>query len=159
MPVWGKLARNTPKVSPGSINNANQSARIRNLDLRYDKGVRTITFYGEVSSSHKPSSYSVMISFKGVLENDGLSDEEILQGYQPKPSLSRHEVLIRCSCPSYRFRFDKANRMNRAGTGARFPAYHRLTARKPNNPHNLPGFCKHALEFIEYLQRQGFIYG
>lgn len=158
MPVWGKLARTTPKVSPGSINNVNQAVRIHVNDVRYDKGVRTLTFFGEVSSSHKPSTYSLIITFKNVNEHDGLTEEEILQGYKPKPSLSKNEVLLRCSCLSYRFRFDKANRLNNVGTGARFPSYHKLTNRKPNNPRNLPGFCKHALEFIEFLQKQGFIY-
>lgn len=158
MPVWRALARGTPKVSPGSINNADYGARISNLDLRYDKGVRTLTFYGEVRSSSRPIGYTVMVTFKNVEPTQNLTDEEIQQGFQPKPSLGKNEVLVRCSCTSYRFRFDKANRSHRAGTGARFAAYHRKTDRAPNNPRNLPGFCKHLLEFITYLQDNGFIY-
>lgn len=158
MPVWRALARGTQQVSPGSLDNASQLARIENLDLRYDAGVKTLTFYGEVTSNSHIGRYNVMVTFKGVDPDTGLTDEEILQGYKPRPSLSKNEVLVSCRCPSYRFRFDKANRSNRVGTGARFPNYHRLTNRKPNNPRNLPGFCHHILEFIEYLQKQGFIY-
>lgn len=157
MPKWGTLAKNTPKVSPGSINNASQAARINHLDLRYDAGVKTLTFYGEVRSTNSFGGHSIILTFKNVKREDGLTKEELLAGYQPKPSLAKHEVMMRCSCMSYRFRFDKANRDHGAGTGARFRIYHRKTNRKPNNPLNLPGFCKHALEFVTYLQQQGFI--
>lgn len=158
MPVWRVLAKGTPEVSPGSIDNVSQLAKIENLDLRYDAGVKTLTFYGQVTSNKHFGRYNVIVTFKDVDPDEGLTEEEIQQGYKPKPSLSDHEVLVNCRCPSYRFRFDKANRSNRVGTGARFAAYHRKTDRKPNNPMNLPGFCHHLLEFVEYLQRQGFIY-
>lgn len=158
MPIWRALARGTPKVSPGTIDNIVGNTRIYHLDLRYDEGVQTLTFYGEIRSSKHPTGYSMQIMFKGVTKTQGLTDEEIAQGYQPKPSLSKNEILVRCSCPSYRFRFDKANRSEGAGAGARFPNYHRLTNRKPNNPRNIIGGCKHTFMFIDYLQRQGFIY-
>jgi len=158
MPVYRALYKGTKNVAPKSINNLTQSARINHLDLRYDEGVSTITFYADVSSSSKPSSYSCIVSFKGVKRTDGLTEEEIIKGFQPKPSLSKHEILVRCSCPNYRFRFDKANRTAGAGTGARFPNYHRKTDRAPNNPYNLPGMCSHLIEFIDYLQKQGFIH-
>jgi len=158
MPVWRALARGTKKVSPGSITNASSTAMINDLDVQYMAGVKTLTFSANVSSNKHIGFYHVIITFKNVEQDDGLTDEEVMQGFKPKPTLSEHEVMINCRCPSYRFRFDKANRSNRAGTGARFPIYHRKTDRAPNNPRNLPGFCHHALELIEYLQRQGFIH-
>lgn len=157
MPKWGTLARNTAEVSPGSIDNASQAARISHLDLRYNKNFKTLTFYGEVRSTNGFAGHSVMLVFKNVKREDGLTKEELAAGYQPKPSLSKHEVMMRCSCASYRFRFDYANRSHGVGTGAKFKIYHKKTNRKPNNPYNLPGFCKHALEFVTYLQQQGFI--
>ena len=85
------------------------------------------------------------------------TEEEIQQGYMPKPSISENNVMMRCSCPSYRFRFDDANRRNGAGTGARFGIYHRKTDRAPNNPSHIPGACKHLIEFLDYLQSNGFL--
>ena len=76
-----------------------------------------------------------------------------------KVCLNENEVMMRCSCPSYRFRFDEANRRHQAGTGARFGIYHRKSDREPNNPNNIPGACKHIIEFITYLQDRGFITG
>lgn len=158
MPVYKNIYKSTPKVSPGSIDNVSNLARITDLNLRYDAGVRTMIFYGTVHTTHNPIGYNVQITFKNVKRDDGLTEEEIIQGFQPKPTLSKHEMQVRCSCASYRFRFDQANRSNGVGTGAKFPIYHRLTNRKPNNPKNLMGFCKHVIEFVDYLQKQGFIH-
>lgn len=157
MPVWKQLAQSTPKVSPGAVSNSSKT-NISNFNLQYDSKKKIITYYGSVASSSMPGGYNVIISFLNVGPEDGLTDDEILQGFKPKPSLANNEVQVRCSCPAYRFRFDQANRSHGAGTGKKFPNYHRKTDRAPNNPNNLPGFCKHLLEFVEYLQRQGFIH-
>ena len=157
MPVWKTLRRNMPRVTPSSPDKINFSARVEGLDLRYMKGMRTMTYTGTIRSHDKPLAYSMILVFKRVDEHENLTEEEIAQGYQPKPSLSNNELQVRCSCPSYRFRFDRANRDHNAGTGANFPFYLRKTNRKPNNPRNLPSFCPHIQEFINYLLERGFI--
>ena len=159
MPVWRDVVQGARKVSPGSVDNASQAAKIENLDLRYDEGVQTLTFYGTVHSASRPTAYTMILTFKNVDRLEGLTEEEIQQGYMPKPSLNENEVMMRCSCPSYRFRFDEANRRHQAGTGARFGIYHRKSDREPNNPNNIPGACKHIIEFITYLQDRGFVTG
>lgn len=159
MPVWRDVVQGARQVSPGSVDNVSQAARIENLDLRYDEGVQTLTFYGTVHSASHPTAYTMILTFKDVDRLEGLTEEEIQQGYMPKPSLNHNEVMMRCSCPSYRFRFDDANRRHQVGTGARFGIYHRKTDRAPNNPGHIPGACKHLIEFIDYLQDRGFITG
>lgn len=157
MPVWKTLRTNTPKVSPGSIDHIRYDEKVQGLDLNYMKGMKTLTFTGVIKSHEHPVGYNIIVTFKKVEPTANLTPEEIEQGFQPKPSLSSNELLVRCSCPSYRFRFDKANRDHRAGTGARFPIYIRKTNRKPNNPLNLPGLCVHESEFLQYLLERGFI--
>lgn len=158
MALWKVAAKNLSKVTPSTPHRIDNSPRVYGLNLRYDAGVKTMTFTGEVRSSTRHAGYTVILTFKDIEQTDGLSPEEIVQGFYPKPNLSKNEVLMRCSCPSYRFRFDTANRKARMGTGARFGAYHRLTNRKPNNPNDLPSGCKHLFEFIIYLQNNGFIF-
>lgn len=153
---WNELLKNVPKVTPNY--NFSTSAKVHGLDVNYQLGVKTITFTGEINSFHGGGSYSIIVSFSKVEPTDGLTEEEIAQGYMPKPSLAKNDVHVRCSCPSYRFRFDKANRANRASMGKNFGNYHRLTNRAPNNPHDLPGFCYHIIEFVDYLQSQGFVH-
>ena len=157
MPVWKELIHDTEKVSPGSVVNATND-RIENLDLQYDEQAKTLTFTGTIRSSTRPVGYSLILTFKNVDRTQGLTEEEILQGYQPKPSLANNEVAMRCSCPSYRFRFAEANKHYQAATGPGFGVYHRKTDRAPNNPQNLPGACKHLISFIIYLQDRDFIH-
>jgi hypothetical protein len=157
MPVWKTLRRNMPKVTPSSPNRIDYGAKIDRLDLNYMAGMKTLTFTGLVHSHERPATYSMILVFKNVTAYENLTEEEIEQGFQPKPSLSNNELQVRCSCPSYRFRFDRANRDHHAGTGARFPTYIRKTNRRPNNPRNLPSFCPHVQEFINYLLERGFI--
>lgn len=153
---WHELLRNTPKVTPNR--NISTSGIISGLDVKYQIGVKTINFYGTIQSKHSGHKYSMIVSFNRVNPTDGLTEEEILQGYMPKPSLKDHDIQVRCSCPSYRFRFDEANRTARASSGRGFGMYHRKTDRAPNNPRDLPGLCYHLIEFVDYLKSQGFIH-
>lgn len=152
---WNDLLRNVNQVTPnrrlGSTN------KPKNLDVKYQLGTKVLTFTGEMPSSKGTHGYSIQVNFLRIEPTDGLTDEEILQGYMPKPTLAKDDLQVRCSCPSYRFRFDTANRENRAALG-RFGAYHRKTDRAPNNPHDLPGLCYHLIEFMDYLQSQGFVH-
>ena len=157
MAIYRAVLRSTPKVSPKTPTTVLINPTISNLDVQYYAGTRTITFYGSVKSHNQFGSYNVMLTFKNVKPHDGLTNEEIAQGFKPKPTLGENEIMGRCSCPNYRFRFDKANRMHGVGTGARFGFYRRKTNRKPYNPKNLIGFCAHLMEFVNYLQETGFI--
>lgn len=153
---WKELLHNVPRVTPNY--NFSASSNILNLDVNYQVGVKTITFTSNIHSAHQGATYSIIVSFSKVEPTDGLTEDEILQGYMPKPSLKDNDIHVRCNCPSYRFRFDKANRANRASMGRNFGNYHRITNRAPNNPHDLPGFCYHIIEFVDYLKSQGFVH-
>ena len=152
---WNDLLRNVDRVTPnhrlGSTN------KPKHLDVKYQLGTKVLTFTGEMPSSKGTHGYSIQINFLRIEPTDGLTEEEILQGYMPKPTLAKDDLQVRCSCPSSRFRFDSANRSNRASLG-RFGAYHRTTDRAPNNPNDLPGLCYHLIEFMDYLQSQGFVH-
>lgn len=152
---WNELLRNTPKVTPNY--NFGATNKVFNLDVKYQAGIKAITFYGSIRSAHSSEVYHMQVSFSRIDTTEGLTDNEILEGYLPKPSLAKHDIQVRCDCASYRFRFDEANHENRASLG-KFGIYHRKTNRKPNNPRNLPGICYHLIEFVDYLQSQGFIH-
>ena len=157
MPLYRAVLRSTPKVSPKTPTSVSNNPRIDGLNVEYYAGTKILTFTATINSNNRIGHYSVMLTFKGVLPEEGLTEEEIFQGYKPKPTLGENEIMGRCSCPNYRFRFDKANRMHGVGTGARFGFYRRKTNRKPNNPKNLMGFCSHLMEFVNYLKENGFI--
>lgn len=152
---WNELLRNVPKVTPNY--NFGASSNISDLDVNYDINKQVITFIGNVRSAKSGYKYSVKVSFNKIGPTDGLTEDEIMQGYMPKPTLAENDIKVSCNCPSYLFRFDKADRVNRAGLGKGF-VYHRKTNRIPNNPRDLPGVCYHLIEFVDYLHSQGFVH-
>lgn len=157
MPVWRSLTVGTKKVSPATIPNTAFIADIANFNVTYNKISKKIGFYGEIRSKKRHVVYNVIVMFTNILSTQGLTPEEIEAEYKPKPSISRDHILLRCSCPSYRFRFDKANRDHFCSAGKSFPIYHRKTNRKPNNPRNLAGYCSHLNYFVSVLLKQGFV--
>lgn len=158
MPVYKKLLEGTRKVSPGTIHNYSTLAKCSVKEVIYDPDSKIIRFTGTVVSSTRRGKYNCIVEFLNIEPLEGLTDEEIQQGFNPKPNLADDEIRCRCNCTSYRFRADYANRRAGAGTGSRFPTWHRLTDRKSNNPDNTPCFCKHVMEFVNYLQKQGFVH-
>ena len=157
MPIYKSVVRSTSKVSPNTPNSVVNNPMIELKNVNYQMGVKTLTFTGTVKSHNRFGTYNVIVTFKNVGPRDGLSDEEIMQGFKPKAKLGRNDIMARCGCPNYRFRFDKANRSHGVGTGSRFGFYHRKTDRKPNNPLENMGFCAHIMEFVNFLKKQGFI--
>ena len=156
MALYNTLLESTPKVSPKTPDSVREP-RVSGLDLNYDPKTERLTYSARVHSNSTPSNYDVLIEFSDVKQNQGLTEEEIQQGFQPKPSLNNNEVKVFCNCTNYRFRFDEPNRSNGVGTGPAFPTYVRKTNRAPNNPAQLPGVCSHIIELMNYLVTQVFI--
>lgn len=152
---WNELLSNVAKVTPNY--NFGASSNISDLDVNYDIKKQTIIFSGSVRSAKSGHKYAVRVSFNKIGPTDGLTEDEIMEGYMPKPSLAKDDIKVSCSCPSYMFRFNKADRASKAGLGRGF-VYHRKTDRAPNNPHDLPGVCYHLIEFVDYLHSQGFVH-
>ena len=155
---WNTLLTSTEKVNDTSLKNADASTKVSNLALHYYKGVKTLTFTGEIKSSVKAAKYSCIVTFTKVDADENLTDEEVMQGFYPKPSLSENDIQVRCSCPSYRFRYSYQNSRNSASTGSKVKAYTSKHMRPSVNPKNLPGVCKHLIEFVNYLVENGFIF-
>lgn len=162
---WAILLRDAGKVQN---NNVDQSNLVRDNAIVYSAGTGQLTFYLEVLGSHGKT-YTVQISFKGIDEltpnsreeaekilrdnnfmmvQDGSKNNHIIH----KPDLTKDDVQIRCTCPSFRFSYAYQDKQQKALFGRNFPPYHRKTKnRPPRNPRNLPGICKHIIVAMENL--------
>ena len=87
---WNDLLRNVPKVTPNY--NFGASSNISGLDVNYDINKQVITFTGNVRSAHNGHKYSIKVDFIKIGPTDGLTEDEIMQGYMPKPSLSENDI-------------------------------------------------------------------
>lgn len=157
MPVYKTLRKTTSIVTPSINNTIDDTAPCHVEDIEYDENSGLLQFYGTVNSSSKPRRYDIQIAFKNVEKTENLTIDEIREGFKPKPNLLDHEILMRCDCDAYWSRFYKANYFSSATIGNSFPRGHNRSNRKPYNPKNIPGCCKHIIQFVTYLQNQGFV--
>jgi len=164
MVKYADLLKGIKYVNPSTSVDSNLNV-IHPSDPIYYAGTRIIRFIAHVASDRhapwksyiyrKPSEYSVEIDFKGVGETDGLNQMEIRQHHLPRPSLSKNDIMIRCTCLNYNFRVDFANRRVRAAAGARPPRYRSRSGEHLND--DTPTICKHAISYVNWLLNNGFI--
>lgn len=152
---YKELLNSTRKVSPISLQEAG-TRKTFDLDLSYDERHQIMTFTGKIQGSR--GYYEWQLDFMNVGKEDNLSILEIREGRFPKPSLSRNEIKVFCSCDSFRFTFSEPNRLRNAKTGPSFPGFVRKTNRVSRNPNQQPGLCKHLITVVEELVNEGFIF-
>ncbi|QPB08509.1 SWIM-type zinc finger protein [Vibrio phage Va2] len=66
-------------------------------------------------------------------------------------------VLLRCSCPDFRFTFMYPDYDKKSLQGRRIPYQRKTTTRPPRNPDDIPGVCKHLIAVFNKLTNLGFI--
>lgn len=152
---YKELLNSTRKISPTSIQEAG-TRKTFDLDLSYDEQHQIMTFTGKIAGSR--GAYDWQLDFMNVDKEENLSTLEIREQRFPKPSLSRHDIKVFCSCDSFRFTFSEPNRLRNAKTGPSFPGFVRKTDRASRNPNQQPGLCKHLITVVEELVNEGFIF-
>jgi hypothetical protein len=106
--------------------------------------------------------YNPLILFKNVKyhprRNPGLveivSSDTQQHYFIEKLNSNRNDVLLRCSCGDYFWRFNYYNRIDRSLYGAVRSPYqgeYRI------NPREMPGMCKHLMKLGISLQESGFL--
>lgn len=144
-------------VTPNSQTNYN-SSKCHVNNVYYAEGTKTLKISGTVTSDTRPGrAYSVEVDVMDVKREDGLSEEELLSGFYPRPNINEKTIQIRCNCESYRFRFAEYNQKEKASAGYFGKLGVSKSGRAPNNPKGWPGECKHIREFVNYLIQQGFV--
>lgn len=81
--------------------------------------------------------------------------------YHQVPSVGRNTVLLKCSCPDFRFRWEKPLFDNGALIG-QWRKYTRVTPPPPvglphANPEELMGYCKHVNSLLFALKDSGYV--
>lgn len=109
-------------------------------------GTRSVKMTAEIMSQDMDKSYTVIMDFYNVGENE-------------LPSLSKNPVRARCSCAAYYFWFSYANKLHSALSGRTFTPYVPVQNPKrivpPRNPNNYPGLCKHLIAFGKGIVNSG----
>ena len=142
-------------------------------------GVKTLTFSGIMKSMTNPGQgYNMLIVFQGVnfseepqpdwIDVQAIMDNGEKKVYYCPPANLDTKVAVRCTCPDFAFRFwyplKKYNAIALPQRPAQIGKWLKQVQSgkikrkgKPQNPHNIPGICKHLMSFFIVLRDQGFI--
>lgn len=119
-------------------------------------GVKTLFLRGTAFNENRQ--YSPIILFKNVVysnEGDNLIDIVASDGLHyrlKKLSVNENNVLLRCGCKDFFWRFNYYNHLDKSLFGRKRTSYESQGLRGPINPMEMPGMCKHLMKLIETLK-------
>ena len=145
----------------GLRQHATQPIKITNLKWTPYKGMKTLFIQG--LAQNETREYSPIILLKKVKYRDELEEGGVSitasdgQVYNfDKLSLENTDVVVRCGCKDFNFRFKHYNKLDKSLYGIDGKPYQKVTEhRPPANPLEMPGMCKHIIKTVEVLKSSG----
>jgi len=119
-------------------------------------GMKTLLVRGRAKNEGKE--YNTLVLFKGVAYHESAtsgiisltaSDEK--EYYLEQLSTEDTDVLVRCNCPDFYWRFNYFNHVDKSLHGKKRAKYEALYDPGSANPQELPGTCKHLMKFMQVL--------
>lgn len=174
MPVkTGMVLKELKQFRKGAPNKYNNKLKVTKFEEANAAGINSVTFRGIVTGEFvrqdedggraKRQKYRVAVQFFEVKFSKAKSKffsipakiGKALQ-FRQVPNLKENTVKLKCSCPDFRFRFEKELFDNKGLIG-RFRKYTRKTPPPPEghpfaNPDELMGYCKHVHSFLVRLK-------
>ena len=135
---------------------ATQPIEIMEMTWLPYRGVKTLYIKGLAKNEDRE--YNSMILFKNVdyetNENTVTISASTGGSYKLKKiSLEESDVLVRCNCKDFRYRFGYYNSLDRSLYGNVPTRYESKGIRGPINPTQVSGFCKHIIKLFEVLEQ------
>lgn len=123
-------------------------------------GLRTLFVKGEVRNETRH--YGPVVLFKNV--DYGGSGVKVRDSYGRDVSFAPlaaegTDVLVRCDCPDFRWRFAWYNKLDHSLYGSPPRKYVATGSGPPANPLRMEGMCKHLMKIAEALQHAGVFLG
>ena len=121
-------------------------------------GTKTLFVKGLAQSGESGKEYGPIIIFKKVNFNqDGIkiTASDMLEYSFAPLSRKTTDVLVRCNCPDFYWRFNYYNSLDKSLQGSKRGMYEAKGGRPPANPFELPGMCKHLMKLSKALGEAG----
>jgi len=119
------------------------------------KGVKTLFIKGFIRNESKH--YNTIILFKNINYNKNevriIASDNLKYNFG-KISLENNDMMIRCNCKDFYYRFNYYNHLDKSLYGVKMSKYYG-EGNKPANPLELPGMCKHIIATAKVLKDSG----
>jgi hypothetical protein len=128
---------------------------IRELRWTPFVGVKTLFIKGLAQNEERE--YGPCILFKGVNYQGKavkITASDGLQYSFDKLSLENTDVLVRCNCPDFFWRFNYYDHLDKSLYGTKRKKYESHGG-PPANPLELPGMCKHIMKMTKVISESG----
>lgn len=126
------------------------------------RGMNTLFVRAQVQNESK--SYRPMILFKGVQYQEKLSrgiielhTNEGEQVFLERLSHENTDVLLRCDCKDFYWRFNYYNHLDKSLYGRKRAKYEAKFNPGSANPTESSGMCKHLMKMLKVLEESGII--
>ncbi len=125
-------------------------------------GVKTLFISSLAQNTDKGTEYHPMILFKGVkYGNPGTGLVEIVANNAKQYAFEKlkhngTDVLVRCDCADFRYRFNYYDWVDSSLWGRKRKKYEG-NGGPPANPKEMPGLCKHLIKLFTALDHAGAI--
>lgn len=119
------------------------------------KGVKTLFIKGFIRNENRH--YNTIILFKNINYNKNevriIASDNLKYNFG-KISLENNDIMIRCNCKDFYYRFNYYNHLDKSLYGVKMSKYYGEENR-PANPLELPGMCKHIMATAKVLKDSG----
>jgi hypothetical protein len=146
---FSDLIDSSESLLPGVFNRAVvDDYEVNHFVVKDMVGVRTKLVTAEFSGPN--DAYKVVVQVSGIVPGEKCSEE--------------NHMVVRCSCPAFRFWFGVANRDHHVLFGPKIKRYipvadhlRQRPKQAPKNPGHIPGVCKHIIGLIKVMKRDGIM--
>lgn len=139
---------------------------IRIVELNWTPflGVKTLFIKGIANSEESGKQYSPMVLFKGVNYHNSKDHQDWIEivandgrNYVFEKLNAENNVLVRCDCKDFRWRFNYTDHTNASLYGRVRKKYEAKANPGSSNPLELPGMCKHLIKLVKTLDKAGIL--
>lgn len=137
--------------------------KVKNLKFVPYQGLNTLFIKSLAENIEKNTEYKTMALIKNINFNAKSKPVKILDEYGnsylfEKPKINNNDVLVRCDCQDFKWRFNYYNSLDNSLYGKRRSKY-KSKGLSEANPAKSPGVCKHIMKLFEQLLKKKVIGG
>lgn len=129
-----------------------QPIKITEMNWTPFLGTKTLLVRGTAESGEKV--YNTVVLFKDVVYGSGIplvaTDGRLY--HLEQLMVDKNDVLVRCNCDDYRWRFQHWNHVDRSLYGADRKPYEGTGTGLKANPDEVAGFCKHIIRTLTAIR-------
>lgn len=152
-----ELYRSAVKAFPNTKMRQHATHPIVIRELRWTPFVGVKTLFIKGLAQNEDREYGPCILFKGVNYQGKavkITASDGLQYNFDKLSLENTDVLVRCNCPDFFWRFNYYDHLDKSLYGTKRKKYESHGG-PPANPLELPGMCKHIMKMTKVISESG----